>query len=458
MYQTTHCIAHSDLDGLCAAAVVKQQIPDARIIITNYKKTIRVDKIKPGDIVYVTDFSLSKEVFEIIKNKPCRIIWIDHHESAIKQLTAEGWSCEGIRRTDYSGTALTWMYFNPDKTFDQAPDFIKLVNWYDLWQHDKDPRVRPFSYGVGLWDTRPGYMSGDKFWNKMFSNEFGDKLLSNIVKFGTTIQKYIESYHAALCKDLAYRTMLDTKNGPKKVVAMAIRPGNSSVFEGFSTSDDDAVFTGQYFPGEIKQYKCSMYSPDNKKEILDIACMFGGGGHPTAAGFTLPRYPLNYPPLSTPAPLEESVQMYEKLNMMRKESPILLKYAGRSNSITSRVIGWHTKFEGFRAIAFNHHYIPEMLPVLPTSVECIDEESGDVAELYVGFAMTNSGYFRCCAYPTSTSTKVEDVLTTLQNKHMRDLNGEVYNFKLINGGVWWYQPEEPIHIPINFNLQGSSIN
>lgn len=457
-YQTVHCITHCDLDGCVSAAVVKQQYPEAHVIITNYKKQLHLNKFKAGDIVFVTDFSLSKEVFEILASKPCRIIWIDHHKQTYEQLQAQGWNCEGIRRDEYSGAALTWMYFNPDKTFEQAPDFIKLTNYYDLWQHDRDPRVRAFSYGIGLWDTRPGFISGDRFWNQMFSNEFGDRMMKNIVKFGSDIQKYVEAYQDLLCSDLAYRTTLETQNGMKNIVAMAIRPGNSSVFERFVRPEDDATFVGQYVPGDIKQYRCSMYSPDNAKEILSIANMFGGGGHPTAAGFTLPKYPISYPIPQKPKPLEEVVAAYDKVYKMRQASPILMKYANRSNGITSKTIGWHTMMDGYRSIAFNYNYLPEFLPILPTSVECIDPDSGEVADLYVGYAMTNSGYFRCCAYPTSTSIKIEDVLSNLQNKHMKDFNNDVFNYKLINGGVWWYQPDEPVHIPINFNLQGSSVN
>lgn len=457
-YQTIHCCSHVDLDGMCAAAIVKQQYPDARIILTNYKKQIRIDKFKPGDTVFVTDFSLSKELFELIQNRQCRIIWIDHHVSAIEKLTAEGWNCEGVRRTDYSGAALTWMYFNPDKTFEQAPDFIKLINWYDLWQHDKDPRVRAFAYGIGLWDIRPGYISGDKFWQKMFSNEFGDRLMNNIVKFGTIIQEYIETYHTTLCKDLAYRTTLDTPMGLKNILVMATRPGNSAVFEKVTKPEDDATLTCQYYPGELKQYKCSMYSPDNVKEVLSIVNLFGGGGHPTAAGFSIPRFPVNRPIATKPPALEDTIKSYEHLTDMRNASAILLKYVNRSSSVSARVYGWHSKLDGYHVMAFNHHYLPELLPAMPTSVECMDEETGDIADFYVGFVLTNAGYYRCCAYPTSTSVDVKQALASWQNRHMKDVTADLYNFKLINGGIWWYQPDEPVHIPVNLNLQGSSVN
>jgi hypothetical protein len=88
-----------------------------------------------------------------------------------------------------------------------------------------------------------------------------------------------------------------------------------------------------------------------------------------------------------------------------------------------------------------------MLHVMPTSVDCMDMTTGDIADLYVGFTMTNSGFFRCCACPTSSSVDMGQVLQDLQAIHMKQLTEHVYNFKLINGNVWWYAPEMPVSLP-----------
>lgn len=442
-----HCFTHSDLDGAAAGAVVRQHYPEALVVTTNYNKPLRLSKIKPGDTVFVTDFSLPIDIFRQLEKRPCKIIWIDHHISAIKQLQEQGWNCEGIRNTEYSGAALTWMYFNPDKTFDQMPDFLKLVNWYDLWQHDKDPRIRPFNYGVGLWDIRPGYAQGEKFWNGLFSNAIGDKLLNCIVEFGKTIQNYVEKYQDNLCKDLAYRTVLNTNSGPKNMMAMAIKPGNSSIFERMDLSGIDALFTGQYISGDVQQYRCSVYTPDGVKEVLDIAMMFGGGGHPTAAGFTLPRYPLNLPEAKMPTPLEEVIHRYQEVDRIKRASPILMKYVNKSSGVSARVCNWHTHFEGYKVIAFNHYYVPDLIPMLPTSTECINLDNGDVAELYLGYVMTNCGQYRCSVHPTSTSTDINQVLNRLKSAHPET------EFKLIDGGIWWYSTSLPVDVPINTNLQ-----
>lgn len=444
-----HVVSHCDIDGHGAAAIVKQYYPQANIIITNYKKPIYINKFKPGDTIFVTDFSLPKEMFETIAKIPARIIWIDHHISAIEQLQAQGWNCEGIRRTDYSGAMLTWMYFNPDKTFDQAPDFIKLINWYDLWQHDKDPRIRPFSYGVGLWDTRPGYVSGDKFWNNIFSNANGDKMLNNIIKFGQIIQNYVEKYQDTLCKDLAYKTDLNTPAGMKKIMAMCIRPGNSSIFERMDLTGIDALFTGQYVTGTVKQYRCSVYSPDNKKEVLPIAQMYGGGGHPTAAGFTIPRYPLNLPEAKPPIPLPEAISMYNEITDLRESSPILIKYVLKGGGITAKTCSWNTTFEGRKIIAINHYYVPEIIDTLPANTECIDVDTGDVAEFYFGYVMTNCGQYRCSLHPTSTSSDIAVMHSQLTMKHPET------KYEIIDNGIWWYTPTLPIEIPINKDLPQS---
>ena len=452
---SVHVITHSDLDGMAAAAVVKQQHPDASVIITNYKKPIRLNKFKAGDTVYVTDFSLSKEVFEEIQRKGIRIIWIDHHESAIQTLTSQGWDCEGIRRTDYSGAALTWLYFNPDKTFDQAPDVIKLVNWWDLWQHDKDPRVRKFNYGSGLWDLRPGYVAGDKFWSDIFTVGKGDKILANAVKHGDTIQKYSERLQDVICEDLAYKTKIMTTSGNyKNAMTMLIRPGNSSVFERMDLSGIDVTLTCQYYAGSTKQYRCSCYSPDNNKEILDVAQQFGGGGHPTAAGFTVPVLPVDLPIRTTPKPLEQAVATYDGIYRQRLSSLILMKYANKSNGITAKICGWHTIIHGIKCIAFNYYYLPEMIPVLPVSLEVMDDE-GNIPDIYVGYVMTNSGYYRCCAYPTSTSVDMERIKKTL-NDNFAVLRGEGEGIKMINGGLWWYASETPVQVPINLTIPSST--
>ena len=451
-----HVISHNDLDGLCAAAVVKQNFPQASVIITNYNKPIHTNKFKAGDTLFVTDFSLPFELFMDLRKRGLRIVWIDHHVSAINQLTQQGWNCEGIRRTDYSGAMLTWMYFNPDRGFEVAPDVIKLVNWYDLWQHDKDPRIRPFNYGAGLWDLRPGYIAGDKFWNTMFSTGVGDKFLENVVKHGATIQEYVETLQKILCDDLAYHTQLKTEKGMRELMGMCIRPGNSSVFEHMDLHNIDATFTCQYLGGSARMYRCSVYSPDSKKEILDIAQQFGGGGHPTAAGFSSTQFPFDYPVCKTPPKLTDTIAKYQKLYDLREKSTILMRYANRGNGLTSRICGWHSNIEGIKCLAFNYYYLPEMISMIPTSMEIIDD-AGDVPDLYVGYVMTNCGYYRCCAYPTSKSVDLDSMLQKLQGAYMKKLDEVCYKCELINDGIWWYAKEPPIHIPINLNIDAKLV-
>ena len=86
--------------------------------------------------------------------------------------------------------------------------------------------------------------------------------------------------------------------------------------------------------------------------------------------------------------------------------------------------------------------------MLPTNIDCMDPDTGEIAELYVGYVMTNSGYFRCCACPTSTSVDMMKVLDRLQSDNMKNLTADAYNFKIINGNVWWYSTTVPVKIPV----------
>jgi hypothetical protein len=212
----------------------------------------------------------------------------------------------------------------------------------------------------------------------------------------------------------------------------------------------DATMTCQYFASSLQKYKCSVYSPDGVKPILDIAIQFGGGGHPTAAGFTLPTYPIELPTQSHPPSLKSAIDQYEELYKVRMSSPVLLKFANRGNSITGKVLGWHTNIEGIKCMAFNYHYVPELIPVLPTSVELIDED-GDIPDLYVGYVMTNSGYYRCCACPTSTSANMQAALEKLQSAYMKKITDVAYKIEVINGALWWYSTEPPVTIPIKLD-------
>lgn len=433
-------VTHSDLDGMCAAAIVRDRYPHALPIITNYGKSRNLWRMKPGDLCFVTDFTLTLDEFQRLRQKNVETIWIDHHKANYDQLYAQGWTCDGIRRDDYCGAALTWMYLHPNLPPEAMPDVVKLTNDYDLWTF-KDPRTKDFAQGIGLWDTRPGVKAGDEFWADMLGKD--DTKFKLVLKYGEHIRKFVEMMYDTYCGDLAYYTSIPTPAGQKNVLAITVRAGNSAVFERMDKSNVDAVFTGQYV-ANIGHYRCSMYSPDNIKPILPIVQMFGGGGHPNAAGFQYDQYPLPAPTLREAVPMAEALAPYKKLHEMRQNSCILKQWFDRSSSITLRAEGFHTEFLNFPVLAVNHQFLPDVANVASTAINIINQDTSTPAKFFLGWVVANTGWVRCCVYPTDNSSSVDDVLNALKQVNPEAASNAVKDF----GGLWWYQKDLPVRPPI----------
>lgn len=440
--QPVWIISHADLDGMAAAAVVKERYPQASVMVANYNKHIPLYKCKPGDLVYVTDFSLTYKDFMGLRQRGCQIVWIDHHEENYTKLADAGWSCEGIRRNDYCGAALTWMYLHPNVSPTQMPQAIKYVNDYDLWIFRYGDVTKNFALGIGLWDTRPGTKTGDALWKDLLASD-ESRRMDLILKYGEHVRQYIQLWQETICGDLAYYTEIDFNGGKKKILALPIRGGNSSVFDQMDKSNVDAVFQGVYV-ANIGKYRCSMYSPDNEKIILPIVLHYGGSGHPKAAGFVSPDYPLPCPPITPKPPdLHKSLAAYKTLADLRDSSIILKQWLAKAGSITIRANAFHTEFCGLSAIAANHQYIADVVNYASLSTDCIDPETQMPAKVYIGFVMTNSGWFRCGAYPTDNSTSLQAILELV-----KDRNEEAKRTAIIaHNGVWWYEKAAPVYIP-----------
>ena len=115
------CFYHRvDLDGKSSAAIIKYKYPKCELIGVNhgddFKKIMKENKISSGETVFVVDFALPFDIMISIQ-KNGKLIWIDHHKSAIEKAKEIGFHCEGYRRTDMAACELVWNYIFPNKKF-----------------------------------------------------------------------------------------------------------------------------------------------------------------------------------------------------------------------------------------------------------------------------------------------------------------------------------------------------
>jgi oligoribonuclease NrnB/cAMP/cGMP phosphodiesterase (DHH superfamily) len=150
----TVCIYHSvDLDGWMSAAIVKhyyklnskkylegdmEDIADNdSIAFIGYNYGQPIPNLSEYSKVIMCDISFPKNEMEKIANSGIGVsnfIWIDHHISAIKDMSETHFAktANGLRDTKYAACELTWKYFFPNKPM---PEIVRLLGRYDCFGH-----------------------------------------------------------------------------------------------------------------------------------------------------------------------------------------------------------------------------------------------------------------------------------------------------------------------------------
>lgn len=101
-------------DGLAASWIAAKALPEAKVIGWVYQ-TPAPDFLKSGDSVVCVDFSFPAAVLNQWYSQGIEVIIIDHHESALNNLS--GLSDRILLNFDLSecGATLTWRHFFPNQ-------------------------------------------------------------------------------------------------------------------------------------------------------------------------------------------------------------------------------------------------------------------------------------------------------------------------------------------------------
>lgn len=272
------CYYHKiDLDGKCSAAIVKRKYPDCELIGVNYPDRPNLDKIEPGETVFVVDFSFEpKDMLQIFSN----LIWIDHHKSAIEK--AEGWvyeKAEGKREIGKAGCELTWEYLFPDEPM---PEAVRLLGRYDVWDHS-DRDVLKFQYGMRLEDWMPEAPA----WQSLFNKNTELNIREDVIRQGIIVTKYEQRRNFAYAKAMAFPVEFEGH----KAWAINKALSNSKIFETLPNAQKRPLWILFSYKNGLWRY--SLYSaPGSGIDVSEIAVKYGGGGHAGAAGFKSEQYLL----------------------------------------------------------------------------------------------------------------------------------------------------------------------
>mgnify|MGYP000646308292 CR=1 FL=1 len=285
-----HILTHNDLDGYAAGYIVSKYFHHKRKSITflNYDKEPVIENYQEGDIVVITDYSLSNDQYEQILERigdDGHLIWCDHHKTAIDRYNQSDVCCEGIRSTKYCGAVLAYLYFETavdteeveewtyEKIMEEIPEWLRYVDAWDTWKLDSE------------------YRKGAERLNLAVSNILSETLMADIskdvhnyIKIGRYYEAYRNQWAKTFRDNYMFHKTLSGKlfGTDRDVKACILTLGNAnSEFFGDEIDKSDVCIT-QCFNGE--KWKVSVYS--NKPDIdCGLYCQtFGGGGHKGAAG------------------------------------------------------------------------------------------------------------------------------------------------------------------------------
>lgn len=245
-------------DGWCAAWVALQGSPDAETYAATYQEP-------PPDVrgkrVLVVDFSYPRDVLEQMHRDAAELLVLDHHASAQRELSGMPYAVFDLSQ---SGAGLAWRTLQPDE---DVPWVVRYVEDRDLWRH-----VLPDSREVSAYlQLQP---VGDRAaWDALM----GPLVPAHVVEGGRLLLEGRRRYVADML-DLAERGRIGGLDVP---VINAPRFCRSELLEALAKGQALAAGWHREASGT---YEYSLRS-DGRVDVSRVAALYGGGGHPQAAGF-----------------------------------------------------------------------------------------------------------------------------------------------------------------------------
>jgi oligoribonuclease NrnB/cAMP/cGMP phosphodiesterase (DHH superfamily) len=281
------CFYHSaDLDGHCSGAIVNKFYEGVDLRPIDYGQPFPWGDITEGETVFMVDFALQPFSDMLKLSKMCKLVWIDHHVSALKayvEVWEEHGDIEGLRDAKVGACELTWRQFYPDTPM---PDAVRFLGMYDSWRHGDDDECLDFQYGMRVLDTDPKIGKHRSSWDMLLSN---NNSMSGIRAAGCHARVYQKQQDAQYLKAASF----ETNFANLRCIAVNKLLTSSQLFASVWDPDKyDAMLT---FGWKNGSWTVSLYSTKEDVDVSVIAKAHGGGGHKSASGFqctTLPFAPF----------------------------------------------------------------------------------------------------------------------------------------------------------------------
>ncbi len=279
-------------DGFCCAWLMSKAFPDAELVPVQYGTD---PPELNGRDVYIVDFSYKREIMRDIMSRANRVVILDHHATAEKELAGlcdefcmrpdlianpPGSHLPYIRfDMDKSGARLTWEYLYgfkmlPDDwlttnrsgySLGVAPWLVDYTEDRDLWRHAL-PQSRAINAALR------SYPLDLRHWDSMSRQP-----PMRFAEEGTTILR-------------RERQIIDEHKRHARPIRMRghdILAVNATVLFSEIAGElaEGRPFGACWFERSDRKIQWSLRSTQDGLDVSEIARYFGGGGHKHAAGF-----------------------------------------------------------------------------------------------------------------------------------------------------------------------------
>jgi hypothetical protein len=255
------------------------------------------------DAIYIVDLSVD----ELMARPELRdkIVWIDHHKSAIEKWDATPSDAEphpgafrGIRIDGVAACRLCWQWFtNPGGDLGvlpskqefidrkvKEPALIRLAGEYDIWDH-RDPDAKALQFGLrGLSHTAYLRLVDNEFLVAVTGARSESLDLLDAVAQGYSIKSYVDKQNEHYATQFAHTVKWEGLT----FCCINSSTRNSDAFLGAIKPKHDACLLWRYAP-EFNAVTVSLYhAPGNEHHDLSlIAVKYKGGGHKGACGLRI---------------------------------------------------------------------------------------------------------------------------------------------------------------------------
>lgn len=278
-------------DGLTAAAILEYYLRnnvhnEITMVPGSYNKDL--PKIEQS-MIYFVDFSCKKEIFENLLEAENTIVLLDHHKSAIKELSdlLDHPQVQNYCSMDNtkSGTGLAWDYCYPDK---ELPKPFACIQDRDLWNWAL-PESKDFCSGLNLVKTSLSNYRDFVTDYLESSEEDAQKTMDSFIKAGQVVNLANSEY---------YRKSIETAKeyinifGYNKVACVNVPSAfTSNLANRLLIEEPDIPFVICWFKGPKGLHIGLRTRAEEPTDVSVIAQQINssGGGHKDSSGSFIPR-------------------------------------------------------------------------------------------------------------------------------------------------------------------------